>query len=148
MVKVLGQKVRVAGYALQGICAPEDLVCIMRGVIELIGMTTGGLEPIIRQYPLPNGKGGLGHTIFLPMGVQKEYLPLKTQLALWLLKKTRFSNLIFQPLVESFIAADDYIELNKTCVLVVSCLPFNSYEVGRYLAKRIGPFLSRGEFIL
>ncbi len=147
MAKVLGERVRVAGYSMRGIQPPDEMVCILRGAVELMGMTTGGMQPVINQFPLPSGQGGIGHTIYLPLGESRR-LSWRVRLGLRLLHRTRFANLVFQPLVESFIISDDYTELNKTCVLAASCLPFDSYLLGKYLSKRIGPFMARGEFIL
>ncbi|MBW1953578.1 MAG: hypothetical protein JRI66_10925 [Deltaproteobacteria bacterium] len=117
MAEVLGSNLYVAGWALQGNLPPGRLAEILEGAVKRMGMNTEGLKPAIWQYPLPGGKGGVGHTVF-------------------------------QPLVESFIVADDYPELNRTYVLAVSCLPFDRQIISRYLSRRVGRIINLGELVL
>ena len=149
MTEVLGERLQVAGWALGGTLPPEELARVLEQTVLRMGMDTGGMAPVIRQYPLPTGKGGVGHTIYLPFAEAHTRLGWFVRLRLWLAKivlgHQRFAGLVFQPLTESFIVADDYPELNKTYVLAASCKPFTAGMVGRYLACHIGPVISVGE---
>jgi hypothetical protein len=147
MTEVLGERLMVAGWALRGILPPERMVKVLREAVARMNMTADGLEPVIKQFPLPSGQGGIGHTIYLPLGEPRR-LSLRVRLGLWLLRRTRFANTVFQPLVESFIISDDYVVLNKTCILAASCLPFSQQALEEYLAEQIGPVIARGDFPL
>ena len=55
---------------------------------------------------------------------------------------------ILQPLVESFIVSDSWLEMNKVYIVLASCKPFNLEVVAKYLESQIGPLLSQGYFTL
>lgn len=152
MAEVLGSNLYVAGWALQGNLPPGRLAEILEGAVKRMGMNTEGLKPTIWQYPLPGGKGGVGHTIYLPFAeanTKPGFLRRLTMgLAKLLLGRQRFASTVFQPLVESFIVADDYPELNRTYVLAVSCLPFDRQIISRYLSRRVGRIINLGELVL
>jgi hypothetical protein len=119
----------------------------LKQAVRRMGMSTGGMAAKVWQYPLPSGQGGIGHTVYLPFAEDhREKLTVWQRLRFWLvarlLGRQRFASLVFQPLVESFIVADDYPELNKTYILAASCLPFNEQAVTGYLTRRVGPLLN------
>lgn len=55
---------------------------------------------------------------------------------------------ICQPLVESFMVADSWPNLDKVYVVLASCRPYSTDSVAAYLAKEIGPILRQGSFEL
>jgi hypothetical protein len=55
---------------------------------------------------------------------------------------------ICQPLVESFMVADSWPDLDKVYVVLASCRPYSVDAVGSYLDKAIGPILRQGSFEL
>ena len=116
-LEVLGNSLFVTGYALGGKPTAEKLAQILQQTVAFIGMDTGGMQPKIWAYPLPNGQGGLGETIL-------------------------------QPLVESFLVADSWPDLDKVYVVLASCRPYDSCAVASFLAKKIGPVLRSGSFEL
>lgn len=149
----LGERLQVAAWALRGTLPPGEMARVLEGAVKRMGMATEGLRPVIWQYPLPNGKGGVGHTIALPFGEPGFGKPglwkrFRLLLAKWLLGRQRFAATVFQPLVESFIVADDYPEFGKTYVLAASCKPFQTQTLTRYLSRRIGPVANLAAFDL
>lgn len=141
---ILGEQLQVAGWALKGFLPPEELAEVLKGAVLRMGMTTAGMDPVIRQYPLPTGKGGVGHTIFLPLGdPDDKHIGILQKILLALVKlilgRQRFASMIFQPLVESFIVADTYPEQNKIYVLAASCKTFRPQTITRYLSRKVGP---------
>lgn len=141
---VLGERLQVAAWALRGTLPPEKLTEVLKGAVLRMGMDTGGMEPTVYQYPLPDGKGGVGHTVYVPLGDPDGGRPglvkrISLALAGWLLRRQRFASMVFQPLVESFIVADTYPELGKIYVLAASCKAFRPQTITRYLSRKIGP---------
>jgi hypothetical protein len=55
---------------------------------------------------------------------------------------------ICQPLVESFMVADSWPDLDKVYVVLASCRPYRADAVGDYLSTKIGPVLRQGSFEL
>jgi hypothetical protein len=55
---------------------------------------------------------------------------------------------ICQPLVESFMVADSWPDLDKVYVVLASCRPYCLDALTGYLAKEIGPVLRQGSFEL
>ena len=152
MTEVLGKKLYVVGWALAGNLPPEEMARVLEGSVLRLGMSTNGMQPTVHQYPL-NGKGGVGHTIYLPFAESGYRLGWGRRLRFWLarfiLGQQPFASLVFQPLTESFIVADGYPELGRTYVLAVSCLPLRQAQtVARYLARRVGPILTTGQMEL
>lgn len=143
---ILGEKLQVAAWALRGNLPPQKMAQVLEGAVKRMGMTTEGMAPAVWQYPLPSGKGGVGHTIYLPLGENVTRLTfwqrLRLALARLILGRQEFAATVFQPLVESFIVADDYPELGRTYVLAASCKPFVVGMVTRYLTRRVGPIVN------
>ena len=152
MTEVLGKNLHVAAWALAGTLPPDRMEEVLQGAVVRLGMNTNGMRAVVHQYPL-NGKGGVGYTLHIPFGETTSGYSFLTRLRLWLARKIlgwqRFASLVFQPLTESFIVADGYPELNRTYILVASCLPL-TYEqaVARYLARWVGPILTAGRMEL
>lgn len=147
MTEVLGERLHIAAWSLKGTLPPERLANVLRAIVNLIGMSDGGMAPVVKQYPLPTGKGGTGHTIYLPFGnagltPTGWWSRFRLRLASWILGRQHFASLVFQPLVESFIVSDDYPDLDKTYIVLASCKPFVTTAASRYLAKMIGPVLN------
>ena len=67
MTEVLGNSLYISGFALQGKLPVEKAELILRQLVELIGMSTGEMEPKVWIYPLPVGQGGVGETICQPL---------------------------------------------------------------------------------
>ncbi len=153
-VEVLGERFTVAGWTLAGPLPPQRMAKVLEEVVARMGMSTGGLKPVVYQYPLPDGRGGVGHTICLPFGEQNQgglpgwWKRLRWRLATRLLDPHRFASMVFQPLVESFVVSDDYPDLNLTRVIAASCLPFDQLKVRALLADEIGPVVAEGEMAL
>lgn len=149
MTEVLGRNLYVWGWTLQGSLPPEELIKVLQELVRQIGMNPAGLEPAIYQYPLADGRGGVGNTIFLPFGDNGGlrvgwWAKLRWQLAAWLLGRQKFAATVLQPLTESFVVADDYPELDRTYVLVASCRKFDPHVAGELLAQVIGKVLGQG----
>lgn len=66
MGEVLGQKMHVAGVVLRGELPASEWQHFLADLAVVMGMEAVG-EPAVCSYPLANGKGGVGHTIFLPI---------------------------------------------------------------------------------
>lgn len=75
MAERLGQKMRVAGIVLRGELPVTEWQHFLKDVTKKIGMSAVG-EGAVCSYPLPNGKGGIGHSIFLP--ITESFLVLDT----------------------------------------------------------------------
>jgi hypothetical protein len=53
-------------FSSQGYLAPADMRRVSLELIERIGMTPARSHPV-DDYPLPNGLGGQGYTLFQPL---------------------------------------------------------------------------------
>jgi len=122
--EVLGTRLYVAGFALLGYRPPADMAWVLQQVVALVGMQTGGLEPKVWSYPLPDGAGGLGETICQPLVesfiVSDAWPELKV--------KGR--------------------KMRKTYVVMASCRQFNPQAVAAYLEKEVGKVWRLGLFEL
>lgn len=147
----LGDRLQLGVWCVRSVKPPDAMARVLRGVVRTIGMHHNDMPPAVWQYPLPDGRGGIGHTICLPYG---QNMPLsrwqrfKFRLAAWILGRQRFASMVFQPLTESFVISDDYPELNKTYIVLCSCVPFNAHSVTRYLIKTMGPDVHLKELII
>jgi hypothetical protein len=128
--EVLGSCLYVTGFALAGRLTVERLKYVLQQTVVLLGMDTGGMKPMVWVYPLPNGRGGIGETVVQP------------------LSSPDWPITIVQPLVESFVVADAWPELEKTYVVLASCRPFNAMALATYLQREIGRVLQQGSFEL
>lgn len=54
----------------------------------------------------------------------------------------------YQPLTDSYIIFDVYLEIGETKVVLASCKSFNHQDVGILLRKLIGPLIQQGSFSL
>ena len=150
--EVMGKNLYVVGWALKGTLPPEKMAVVLQGAVARLGMSTNGMKPTIHQYPL-NGKGGVGHTVYLPFAEDDcrigWWRRIRIRLARLILWRQPFASLIFQPLTESFIVSDDYPELGRTYVILASCLrPYNLQTVTRYLARQVGTVMHVGRMEL
>lgn len=66
MGETLGEKMNVAGIVLRGQLPVTEWQHFLKDLTAAIGMEAVG-EPAVCSYPLQNGKGGVGYTIFLPI---------------------------------------------------------------------------------
>jgi hypothetical protein len=51
---------------LRGELPVSEWQAFLKNLVEVIGMTAVS-EPVVCSYPLPNGAGGVGHSIFVPI---------------------------------------------------------------------------------
>jgi hypothetical protein len=75
MAEELGQRMRVAGIVLRGKLPVTEWQHFLIDVTRKIGMEAVR-EPVVCAYPIENGKGGTGHSIFLP--ITESFLVLDT----------------------------------------------------------------------
>ena len=67
MAELLGTKLILTGWRLDGRVSPLKLGYVLSQVVIIAGMDTGGLRPKIWSYPTIDGKGGCGETICQPL---------------------------------------------------------------------------------
>jgi hypothetical protein len=116
MKTVLGTEMHSAQVAVLGVISEQSARMLLKEMVALIGMQTGGLEPHVWRYPLPGGGGGQGETIVQPV-------------------------LVVQPLLESEAKiilggsadADTWQELGGWYLILNSCRPFDINAVLRFL---------------
>ncbi len=63
----LGMRLIVSGYVVQGKFPPREVEFYLGQLVEFVGMTTAGMNAIVRVFPLLTGQGGVGYTIFQPL---------------------------------------------------------------------------------
>lgn len=73
--ETLGQRMHVAALVLKGDLPLEEWQQLMTDVSVALGMEAVG-DPVVCSYPLANGKGGVGNSIFLP--ITESFLVLDT----------------------------------------------------------------------
>jgi len=116
--EVLGLTMYVSVYAVKSCPPPDRMKKILKGLVEFIGMTTGGLLPQVWHYPW-EGLGGEGETLVFPF-------------------------LAVQPLMESLsmgvgaVAGDTWREHGGTYVIIASCRPYSAQKVCSYLGQEAG----------
>lgn len=66
LTAALGERMHVAGVVLRGELPVTEWQHFLTDLTVVMGMEAVG-EPAVCSYPLANGKGGVGHTIFLPI---------------------------------------------------------------------------------
>lgn len=123
--EVLGLQMQVSVFAIRACPPPEQLQQVLKGLVEFIGMTTGGLEPQIWHYPYA-GLGGEGETLVLPF-------------------------MTAQPLMESLslgvgaIAGDTWRDHGGSFIIVASCRPYSVQAICTYLGREAGIVVDFGE---
>lgn len=121
----LGLTMYVSVYAVRACPPPEQMQKVLEGLVQYIGMTTGGLAPATWFYPW-EGMGGEGETMVFPF-------------------------LTAQPLMESLsmglgaVAGDSWREHGGVYIIVASCRQYNLQQVCAYLGQRAGKIVSFGE---
>jgi len=64
----LGSTMQVMGFMLAApVPEPDRCELILRGLVEHVGMRTGGLKAQVWLYPTPDGCGGQGATVVQPL---------------------------------------------------------------------------------
>jgi len=89
----------------------------LRRLIAFLGMDMDGMPPDIRSYPLPNGQGGKGQTIYQPF-VEPRVL-------------------LHQPLTTSFVILDIWPE--HFTLTLKSCIRFSPKAVAGEIVRLFGP---------
>jgi hypothetical protein len=98
-----------------------------RQIINFLGMDTAGMAPDVRTYPLPDGRGGMGRTVYQPF-VEPE------------------RTLLHQPLTTSFLILDVWPE--HLTVTIKSCRQFDAAAVFQEIARVLGPLLDQHSWTL
>jgi len=116
--EVLGLTMYVSVFAVRACPPPDRMKKVLKGLVEYIGMTTGGLASQVWFYPWES-MGGEGETTVLPF-------------------------LTVQPLMESLsmgvgaIAGDTWREHGGSYIIIASCRSYNIQKVCAYLGKEAG----------
>ena len=87
-------------------------------LVNFLGMDMAGMAPDIKSYPLPDGRGGQGRTIYQPFVEPR-----------W----------VHQALTTSFLIFDVWPE--HFTVTLKSCLPFLAQAVCQEIGRVCGPVL-------
>jgi hypothetical protein len=150
--EVLGERLRVMGWACRGSHPLESLKMRHQALVHYCSMTPVQ-EPLVWGYPL-DGKGGVGETVFLPFGEGAPLGWFKRKLLKFLVQRFRWAFMIFQPFVESYCVIDTYPEYSdgtlprgKITIILATCIkpPDSvSFEVNRLF----GPVFKSGKFEL
>jgi hypothetical protein len=125
MTMILGSHLHQSGFTCYGRFKGPRLAHVLSSLVDFVGMDTAGMEATICEYPLPDGRGGVGVTVF-------------------------------QPLVESFVVADSWPDLEdsqgrpipRAYICLGSCKRYNTEAVSAFLAKELGPVIRQGYFEL
>jgi len=98
----------------------------LRRLIAFLEMDTAGMPPDIRSYPLPDGRGGEGKTVYQPFVEPRA--------------------LLHQPLTTSFIILDIWLE--HFTITLKSCIRFSPEAVVREIERLFGPVRDRHDWTL
>lgn len=114
-IGTLGDDHKLALFILRGgearkFAIKDFLASFIRGLVDRLDMEPAG-DPRICEYPLNDGKGGVGYTIFQP--ITTSYLQLS-------------------------IVIDTWPELRGGTLLIHSCKWFETHLIQVYLAKTFG----------
>jgi len=151
----LGQKLTVYGYACRGAYSRTYLERSLAEIVRGCRLTPVG-EPLSWGYPL-DGRGGVGETVFLPFGEGQLKLGLvKRFLLRFLMRRFRWTFLLFQPFTESFAVVDSYPDLKdengnpapKVMFILASCVPLNEKSLTAKVKRRFGPIINRDQMEL
>jgi hypothetical protein len=123
-VEPLGLSMYVSVFAIKSCPTPEQTKVLLHGLVTHIGMTTGGMSPIVWHYPW-NDMGGEGETTLVPF-------------------------LAAQPLMESLsigispgaIVGDAWKEHKGIYIIIASCRPYSVQQVCSYLSNVVGKVVS------
>ena len=94
-------------------------------VVNVLGMDRAGMEPDVRSYPIPDGRGGEGKTIMQP------YVELK---------------LLHQPLTTSFVIIDSWPE--HFTLTIKSCVQFDPVTIMQEIPRIFGNILDCHYWVL
>lgn len=97
----------------------------LQRLIAFLGMDTAGMSPDIRRFPLPDGRGGKGQTIFQPFVEPR---------------------IIHQPLTTSFVTLDIWPE--HFTLTLKSCLQFSPAAVVMEVERLFGPVRYKHDWTL
>lgn len=124
MSQTLGQRMFVAGFAVAGALAEEEMKIVLAEIVALVGMDTAGMPAKAWAYPLTDGQGGVGETICQPL-VE--------------------SFIISDSWPDLFHKGR---AVPKTYVILASCRSFDPRVPEAHLTREIGPVLRQGYFEL
>ncbi|MBW1953841.1 MAG: hypothetical protein JRI66_12310 [Deltaproteobacteria bacterium] len=151
----LGQRLTVYGFACNGAFSREYLERSLTEIVRTCRFRPVG-EPLSWGYPL-DGRGGVGETIFLPFGEGQLKLGwLKKLLLRFLMRRFRWTFLLFQPFTESFAVIDSYPDLKdeqgkptpKVVIVLASCLPIDEKMLRIKVRRRFGSIIGQGRMEL
>jgi len=112
-MEVLGTNLHILILKIQGVLPLEEMKAVLEEVVALAGMRTGGIKAQAWTYPLDDSGTG---------GV---------------------GNTIVQPLVESFLVSDDWVDLGHTFIVFASCRRYSTRVIIEYLKKKVGPIIKK-----
>jgi hypothetical protein len=99
----------------------EEFLEGIKRLVYFLGMDRAGMDPDIRSYPIPDGRGGEGLTIMQP------YVePMK---------------ILHQPLTTSFAIIDSWPELGQFTLTIKSCVRFDPLAVLQEVSRIFGRVL-------
>jgi hypothetical protein len=105
----LGLNLHVLILKVAAVLPLEEMKEVLKGIVAVAGMRTGGMEAAAWTYPIDQfGTGGIGNTII-------------------------------QPLVESFLVSDDWHTHGHTFIVLASCRPYSTRAITSYVRKNLGP---------
>lgn len=129
---ILGEKEFVLGLRFEAYPTGQELADLLVKAVEHIGMAPFG-EPVVREFPTPEGFGGEGELHYQAIGAPTE---------------------VFLMLHESGVMGNTYIWKDKwgrvhkcTRILLSSCLPFGVKKLGKFLSEKLGPVVEKGFFV-
>ena len=103
---------------VEGVKTLQQFLDARTQLVNFLGMDMAGMAPDVRVYPLPDGRGGQGRTIYQPFVEPK---------------------CIYQPLTTSFLIID--IWPDHFTITIKSCLPFSAQAVCQEISRVFGPVL-------
>lgn len=107
----LGMNLYLLCLKVQGTLPPNQMEAVLGEIVTLAGMRTGGLKAQAWTYPLD--ENGTGGA----------------------------GSTIIQPLVESFLVSDDWIDHGHTFIILASCRKYSARAITAYIRKVLGPIL-------
>jgi len=90
----------------------QELLDIRTQLVRFLNMDTAGMEPQVDSYPLGDGRGGVGTTLYQPFVEPKQFC---------------------QPLTTSFVVFDSWPE--HFTITLKSCVCFDVAAVVGFIAK-------------
>lgn len=92
-----------ADLQVRGAYTEGEFLAKLPSLVDFLGMELGDMQPCVQTYPLPEGAGGMGLTIYQPF-----VEPLS----------------VFQGAKTSFLVIDAWPELNLFTITVKCCIEF------------------------